>query len=65
MFMSPRNILGVEAALLSLLAGDVFRGSSVRARLVVFKAIYYISSALTPRRTFEAWRRQRRNLSTG
>jgi flavin-dependent dehydrogenase len=65
MFMSPRNILGVEAALLSLLAGDVFRGSSVRARLIVFKAIYYISSALTPRRTFGAWRQQRRNLSTG
>jgi flavin-dependent dehydrogenase len=61
MFMSPRNILGIEAALLSLLAGDVFRRSTVRARLLVFRAIYYISSVLTPRRTFEAWRQQRRN----
>ncbi len=65
MFMSPRDILGVEAAMLSLLAGDVFRRSTVRARLVVFKVIYYISSALTPRRTFEAWRQQRRNLQAG
>jgi flavin-dependent dehydrogenase len=65
MFMSPRDILGIEAALLSLLAGDVFRRSSVRARLLVFKAIYYISSALTPRRSFDAWRQQRRNLQTG
>ncbi|HWE71642.1 MAG TPA: NAD(P)/FAD-dependent oxidoreductase [Stellaceae bacterium] len=62
MVMSPRNILGIESALLSLLAGDVFRRSSVRTRLLVFKAIYYISSALTPRRTFEAWRRQWQNL---
>jgi len=63
--MSPHDILGIEAALLSLLAGDVFRRSTVRARLVVFKTIYYISSALTPRRTFAAWRQQRRNLQAG
>jgi len=65
MFMSPRNILGIEAALLSLLAGDVFRRSSVRMRLLLFKLIYYISSILTPRRTFSAWRQQRRNLQLG
>ncbi|HVA15619.1 MAG TPA: NAD(P)/FAD-dependent oxidoreductase [Stellaceae bacterium] len=65
MLMSPHDILGIEAALLSLLAGDVFRRSTVRARLVVFKTIYYISSALTPRRTFAAWRQQRRNLQAG
>lgn len=65
MFVSPRTILGVEAALVSLLAGDVSGRSSVRARLFVFKAIYYILSALTPRRTFDAWRQQRRNLPAG
>src|SRR5579862_3964614 len=62
MFMSPRNVLGIESALLSLLAGDVFRRSSIRLRLLVFKAIYYISSALTPRRSIEAWLAQWRNL---
>jgi flavin-dependent dehydrogenase len=62
MVMSPRNILGIESALLSLLAGDVFRRSSIRLRLLVFKAIYYISSALTPRRSIEAWLAQWRNL---
>jgi len=65
MFMSPRNILGIEAAMLSLLAGDVFRRSSVRSRLLVFKLIYYISSILTPRRTLLAWQQQRRNLPAG
>jgi flavin-dependent dehydrogenase len=63
MFMSPHNILGAEQAMLSLLAGDVFRRSTVRTRLLVFKAIYYISSILTPRRTYAAWRQQRRNLT--
>jgi flavin-dependent dehydrogenase len=65
MFMSPRNILGIEEAMLSLLAGDVFRRSNVKARLLIFKAIYYISSVLTLKRTFEAWRQYRRNLQAG
>jgi flavin-dependent dehydrogenase len=62
MLMSPHNTLGIEEAMLSLLAGDVFRRSTVRARLLVFKLIYYVSSSLTPRRTFQAWRRQRLGL---
>jgi len=65
MFMSPHNILGIESAMLSLLAGDVFRRSSVRTRLIVFKLIYYISSAITIRRTFDAWRQHRRHLQLG
>jgi 2-polyprenyl-6-methoxyphenol hydroxylase-like FAD-dependent oxidoreductase len=65
MFMSPHNICGIESAMLSLLAGDVFRRSSVRTRLIVFKLIYYISSVLTLRRTVEAWRQYRRNLQLG
>jgi flavin-dependent dehydrogenase len=65
LLMSPRNILGIEEALLSLLAGDVFRRSSLQARLMLFKLIYYISSALTIRRTLRAWYQHRRNLQTG
>jgi flavin-dependent dehydrogenase len=65
MFMSPRNLFGIENAMLSLLAGDVFRRSSLRTRLLLFKLIYYVSSALTPKRTFEAWKRHRRDLQAG
>ncbi len=65
MFMSPRNILGIEEAMLSLLAGDVFRRSSVHTRLMLFKLIYYISSVLTLRRTFRAWRQHRHDLQFG
>lgn len=43
LFMSPRNWLGMEEAVLSLLAGDVFSGSAIWARLLVFKAIYYVT----------------------
>lgn len=41
LFMGPRNILRVEEAMMSLLAGDVFRPSQVRARLLIFKGLFY------------------------
>jgi flavin-dependent dehydrogenase len=41
LFMGPRNVLRVEEAMMSLLAGDVFRKTSLRARLAVFQSIYY------------------------
>ena len=59
MFMSPRNVLGIEASLLSLLAGDVFRNRSIQRRLLVFKAIYYAHNVFNPRRTIAAWKRRR------
>jgi flavin-dependent dehydrogenase len=61
-FMHPRNPLGVKSALLSLLAGDLHRGTPIWAALRAFKGLYYIASALRPRRTWAAWRRRRRNI---
>jgi flavin-dependent dehydrogenase len=43
LFMSPRNWLRMEEAVLSLLAGGVSDGWSVRARLLMFRGIYYIT----------------------
>jgi flavin-dependent dehydrogenase len=60
LLMSPRNVLRVQEALLSLLAGDVFRSPGVHVRLLVFKAIYYLKSAYTARASFAAWRRRKR-----
>jgi flavin-dependent dehydrogenase len=45
MLMAPRNYFRIQEALLSLLAGDVFRASSVHLRLLLFKAIYYAHAA--------------------
>ncbi len=43
LFMAPRNVLRVEEAVLSLLAGGVFDGWAIRWRLYAFRAIYYIT----------------------
>ena len=39
-------MLRVQEAVLSLLAGDIFRHSAIRSRLVIFKTIYYILNLL-------------------
>jgi flavin-dependent dehydrogenase len=41
---NPRNVLKVAQAVISMLAGDVFRNREVRRRLLVFKTIYAVSS---------------------
>ena len=46
LFMASRNTFRIEEAVLSLLAGDVFGRSPIAARLLAFKAIYYINSLL-------------------
>jgi hypothetical protein len=43
LFMNPRNILGVKTTVISLLAGDFYRGASFDWRLAVFKAMYAIN----------------------
>lgn len=40
LFLEPRNTLRIKEAILSLLAGDLFRDTPVRWRLNLFKAIY-------------------------
>lgn len=59
LLMSPRNIFRVQEALLSLLAGDVFRSRAVHIRLLVFKAVYYANGLTSLRRSLSAWRRRR------
>lgn len=41
---NPRNVLKVAQAVISMLAGDVFRNREVRRRLLVFKTIYAVST---------------------
>jgi len=62
LLMGPRNVLGVVDGLISFLAGDIYRKNGVHARIRVFKVIYYLFSALTPRRTLAAMRRRRENI---
>lgn len=50
------------AALLSLLAGDVYARSPIGPSLLVFKALYYLLSLADPRFALRAWRRRRSSL---
>jgi flavin-dependent dehydrogenase len=68
LFANPRNDLQVEQAMISMLAGDVFRDNGVRWRLVVFKVIYFATALgdwKAQATSFLARRRQTREVFTG
>ena len=62
LFMSPRP--PTEQAVLSLLSADIFGKTPIRGLLLVFKAIYYISSIINWRESLAAWRKRRRAWRT-
>jgi hypothetical protein len=62
LFRNPRNVLRVEEAMISLLAGDVFRGGGVLWRLNIFKALYLIASVVYWRESWASFRKRRREV---
>jgi flavin-dependent dehydrogenase len=62
MFMQPRNIFRVKEALLSVLAGDLYRNTPIRGPLLIFKGIYYAKSLRSPRRAWRSWRMCKANV---
>ena len=58
LFMHPRNEK-LQEAVLSVLAGDVFRGTPVGGRLLAFKALYYLKSLFSLRVSLTAWRKRK------
>jgi len=65
LFMSPRNVFGVKEALLSFLAGDIFRPSPIRLRLLVFRFLYYCAALTRLRANIGAWRARRQDVEHG
>ncbi len=63
LFRNPRNIMRVEEAMISMLAGDVFRDNGVRWRLHFFKLLYYITSTVYWRESLASWIQRRRRAS--
>ena len=61
LFMNPRNTFRIEEAVISLLAGDVFRKTPIGLPLTLFKAIYLTTSATLLPKTWAAYRRRKRN----
>ncbi len=62
MFLDPRNVLRMEEALLSLLAGDIFGRTPIWGRLRLFKAMYYLLACAKLSRSFRAWRLRSANI---
>jgi len=60
LFMAPRNMLRMQEALLSLLAGDLFSGTPIHWSLRSFKLVYYTASIMQWHANFTAWRKRRR-----
>jgi flavin-dependent dehydrogenase len=60
LLMAPRNYLRMEEAVLSLLAGDLFRGTPIYRSLAAFKLMYYLMSLTSPKASLSAWRRRKR-----
>jgi flavin-dependent dehydrogenase len=59
LFMNPGNHLRMQAALLSILSGDIFRGTPVRFSLLAFKVVYYTFSLLNLKTSLKAWLRRK------
>jgi len=65
LFMHPSDKLRMQAAVTSLLAGDLFRGTPIQKSLRAFKAVYYLWGLLNPRLALEGWRKRRRAVKAG
>lgn len=64
MFMEPSNRFRIQEALISVLAGDIYRRTPWRARMLVFRAMYYLKSLLLLRQSVAAWFRRRRAIQS-
>ena len=55
----PQNRFRIKEAVLSLLAGNISRGTPVGRRLLAFKALYYLRAAATIGASLRNWRARR------
>jgi flavin-dependent dehydrogenase len=65
LLMVKRNVFRIEEAILSILAGDVFRPLPIRIKLFAFKCAYYMTSLTILQSSFKTWRMQRQIRSAG
>lgn len=61
-FMNPRNVWRMQEALLSILAGDLFRNTPVGPRMLGFKFIYYCHCLSILPQAAKTWLWRRRNV---
>ncbi len=59
----PTQRFRLQPAILSVLAGDIFRGTPLGLRLLAFKFVYYFYSMLSLRESLMAWKQRKRAVS--
>jgi len=52
----------IKQAIVSMLAGDVFRATPIALPLAIFKAVYYLTSATAGSRAWAAYQRRKYNV---
>ncbi len=63
LFMAPRNIFGIEEAVLSMLAGDLYRKNTIDFPLFLFKVLYYINFIAQWKENWKAYKRRKPKTS--
>ena len=62
LLMNPTRRFDLQGAVMSMLAGDIYRDTPLALRLLLFKSIYYLRSMLHPGQTLAAWKRHKRAI---
>ncbi|MCF6224881.1 MAG: tryptophan 7-halogenase [Xanthomonadales bacterium] len=62
LFMAPGNQFRIKEALISLLAGDLYRNTPIGSRLLLFKFIYYLTFFGNFPKAWANYRRRKRNV---
>ncbi len=62
LFMGPRNVLRVQEALLSVLAGDIYGDTPIWPSVRALQAIFYLDALRHPRRSLRARALRRRQV---
>lgn len=62
LFSQPRDFMGVERAIVSMLAGDVFAAPQVTRKLRIFRIIYALNAIERAPAAWRAWRKRRRQV---
>lgn len=63
LFMGPRNVLGVRTAVVSLLAGDIYRSGGLGWRLGLFRLLFGAATLAVFKRS-QRWENRRRRFRT-
>ena len=62
LFMTPRNPLRAREAVMSILAGDIYRGTPYGPSLLAFKSYYYMNLMKNPLSAIRNWRGRKQKI---